>query len=349
MTTQMFLGANSGTGFYSLYDGFAKSEGDLTYLIKAGPGGGKSSFMRRIGKEAEMRGLDVQYVLCSGDPDSLDGVYIPKMQTAFVDATSPHITEPEYFGTQACYVNLGEFCEVPRGAAPIVSLTQKYKACYKQAYRLLSAAAEVSGYLGSMFAFPEITAAAKKRAAAALDRELSSTDRKSFSFASHDCFLSGISCRGELKLEGTARELCKHIYLLDDKYGLARVYLAEVARKALERGENIIRCHDPLCPDSCEAILLPERGLGFVSSSLCKLKEPWRHIRLATPIPPTLLKEQRQSIRRCGVLRSALIAEAVSELGKAKRFHDELEEAYRPYVDFAGLESYTDAFIQKLF
>lgn len=349
MTTRIFLGANSGAGFHSFYDGFARSAADFTYLIKAGPGGGKSSFMRRIAQEAEKRGLDVQYVLCSGDPDSLDGIYIPELHIAITDATAPHVAEPEYFGTQARYVNLGEFCAAPRGDESIMQLTRKYKACYARAYRLLSAAEELSRYQDTVICEPDVIAAVEKRAMSAISRELEGTGKSCAQGEYFDCFLSCISCRGVLQLDDTVRTLCKHIYLLDDKLQLAHVYLDVISRKALERGENIIRCHEPLCPDNCEAILLPGRSLGFVSSSLCKPKEPWRHERLDALIPSALLLKTRQCVRRCASFRSALIAEAVSELKEAKRFHDELETAYRPYVDFDRLGKFTGAFIAELF
>ena len=66
--TYFFLGANSREGFYSLYDSFVNvRKDDFLWLIKGGPGCGKSSFMRRIGKAAETKGLDVEYIRCSGD------------------------------------------------------------------------------------------------------------------------------------------------------------------------------------------------------------------------------------------------------------------------------------------
>ena len=69
-TMRWFLGANSAEGFRSLYEDFCRSEGDFLRIIKGGPGCGKSSFMRHIGEAAEKKGLEVEYILCSGDPDS---------------------------------------------------------------------------------------------------------------------------------------------------------------------------------------------------------------------------------------------------------------------------------------
>ena len=91
--TQYFLGGNTVRGFVSFYSGFCRGPEDFLWVIKGGPGCGKSSFMKTIGRAAEDAGLDVEYVLCSGDPDSVDGVYVPAWQVAYVDGTAPHVRE----------------------------------------------------------------------------------------------------------------------------------------------------------------------------------------------------------------------------------------------------------------
>ena len=103
-----YLGANSPGGFYSLYDELLRpEEARSIYILKGGPGCGKSSLMRRVGAAMEEHGLDVEYIVCSGDPDSLDAVVIPALKTALVDGTAPHVVEPKYPGLVEEYVNLG--------------------------------------------------------------------------------------------------------------------------------------------------------------------------------------------------------------------------------------------------
>ena len=93
MTTHFFLGANSGQGFQNLFPRFCKPEDHYDLIVlKGGPGVGKSTMMRRIGKAMEDRGEDVEYLYCSGDPNSLDGVHIPRVGAAIVDGTSPHVS-----------------------------------------------------------------------------------------------------------------------------------------------------------------------------------------------------------------------------------------------------------------
>ena len=90
MNISYFLGANSYKGFVSKYDDLVNQPAiRRLYIIKGGAGCGKSTFMKTIAAAANEAGLDVERILCSGDPDSLDGIYIPQIGIAYVDGTAP--------------------------------------------------------------------------------------------------------------------------------------------------------------------------------------------------------------------------------------------------------------------
>ena len=92
---QYFLGANSPTGFYSLYDQLLPPEqASAIYILKGGPGCGKSTLMRRVAALAQEAGEPVEYILCSGDPDSLDAILLPGKKAALVVGTAPHVIAP---------------------------------------------------------------------------------------------------------------------------------------------------------------------------------------------------------------------------------------------------------------
>ncbi len=84
-----FLGNNSGYGFFNLYENELKST-NKTVLLKGGSGTGKSSLLKKIAKKAKAMGLDYELWFCSGDPQSLDGIYLKDKKAAVVDATAPH-------------------------------------------------------------------------------------------------------------------------------------------------------------------------------------------------------------------------------------------------------------------
>ena len=143
MSFSYFLGANTGAGFVSLYAQFPPEEGAILHILKGSPGGGKSTLLRRIGALCEERGLAVQYVVCSGDPDSLDGVYVPALHEAWADGTAPHVIEPKCFGADADYVDLSRFLRLPLCAEDrerARSLTEDYRRHYRNAYAELTEA-----------------------------------------------------------------------------------------------------------------------------------------------------------------------------------------------------------------
>lgn len=89
--TNFFAGANSGEGFRSLFSEMVDIEDTYDFMVlKGGPGVGKNTFMREIGRVMEEAGTAVEYLWCSGDPDSLDGVVLPELRCAVADGTSPH-------------------------------------------------------------------------------------------------------------------------------------------------------------------------------------------------------------------------------------------------------------------
>ena len=139
-----FLGANTAEGFFSCYDDFCvPEEGNFLWVLKGGPGCGKSTFMRAMGRAAEERGLDVEYVLCSGDPDSLDGVYIPALRLGYVDGTAPHRLDVPYPAIRGAYLDLGRFYDAEGLRArdgAMLALFGRYRECYAAAYRALAAA-----------------------------------------------------------------------------------------------------------------------------------------------------------------------------------------------------------------
>ena len=118
--------------------------------------------MRRIGAAAEAKGHAVEYILCSGDPDSLDGVYIPALGVGYADGTAPHILDPAVFAADGDYLNIGEHCAT--GGAftmgnELRELNAGYKLHYRRAYELLAAAASVSPALTMSYVSGEERAA----------------------------------------------------------------------------------------------------------------------------------------------------------------------------------------------
>ena len=356
MTTQpqvrFFLGANSPQGFYSLYDQLidpAQARG--IYILKGGPGCGKSSLMRRVARKVEEAGFQVEYISCSGDPDSLDAVHFPELKIAVADGTAPHVLEPKYPGVVESYLNLGE-CYDKEGLGDvrqeIMACMGGYKGCYSRAYRCLGAAAEISGDLQELVATPALEAKMAKRAKGIISREL----KKGGGGAGgvYQRFLSGITCQGQVCFYDTAELLCKRTYELADSYGLAHLLLTPIAAAAAGAGYQVIACPSPMAPDRLEHVLVPELSLAFLSSSpgLPYPRRPYRRIRLGAMVDRELARRTKPRIKFSKKVSAALLEEAVESLAQAKAMHDDLEALYNPHVDFPRVYAVADRLAEEI-
>ena len=333
-----FLGANSPQGFYSLYDQLIDPKlANAIYILKGGPGCGKSTLMRRIGARAEELGEQVEYIQCSGDPDSLDGIVLHGAKTAIVDGTAPHVIEPRYPGVVESYVNLGD-CYNKAALAPlrqqIIECMAGYKDCYKRAYRCLDAAAEIAEDMRSILATPDLEAKVSKLAHGILSREVRSAGCGTGQVVQR--FLGAVTHQGQLTYYATADVLCKRIYMLEDSYGLSHLMLTHLLSGMTHSGFDVIACPSPMAPDRLEHLIVPELSLGFLSFRPGSVyhRRPYRRIHMDAMADPDLIRRSKSRLRFSRKVSSALIDEAVESLAQAKAMHDDLEALYNPHVDF---------------
>ena len=346
-----FLGANSARGFSSLYDGFTDpAAGDFLWVIKGGPGCGKSTFMKRLGAAAEAAGEPVEYIHCSGDPDSLDAVWLPAHKTGYVDGTAPHVIEARYPGAGALYLDLGAYLDreaLRPQLAEIASLNRRYKALYDEAYVLLAAATALLPKNLPGLCGPAELAKIEKKAAGLAAREL---PRQKKEPTVRRRFLSAVSCKGRLRFDETAAALCDRAIVLDNALGLGHVFLERFARIAAERGYDAVLCSDPLEPDKLEAALFPERRLAVLAVEMPEASPlpVCRHLRLDALPGRETLTAQRELLRYRKKESARLLSQGIGLLSEAKALHDALEAVYRPHVDFSGAQALARQHIQML-
>lgn len=347
-----FLGANAPTGFYSLYDQMLDPHKTRRiFLLKGGAGCGKSSLMKRTAAALEEVGEPVEYIRCSGDPDSLDAVIFPNLGAAVVDATAPHVMEPKLPGVVESYVNLGRFYDhaalVPL-REEIAAATTGYQSHYKRAYRCLTAAAQLAEDNRVMLLSPALEAKAVKRARGILSREVKKTGRQPGQAVQR--FLGAVSCQGLCCRFDTAEALCHRIYELRDSYGLGAGMLTALAAGCMSAGYDVILCPSPLFPDRAEHLLIPELSLAFVTSTpaLPYTGKPYRRIRIDAMADAEQLRRHKARLKFARKVEAALLDEGVESLAQAKAEHDVLERLYNPHVDFEGVYQQADEIIGEL-
>ena len=123
-----FLGAATPIGAVDYVS--ALTEGLASrFFIKGRPGSGKSTMLKKIAIEAELKGYDVEVYHCGLDPHSLDMVIVRELSFAIFDSTAPHEYFPSKEGDEI--IDVYDRCIAPRTdedyAGDIAHIVQRYK------------------------------------------------------------------------------------------------------------------------------------------------------------------------------------------------------------------------------
>ena len=83
---RFFTGTNTPAGFFGFLDDFYDIAGGwMAYLLKGGPGSGKTRMLRRVFDYMSERGMEIQAIICPSEPNSLDGLVLEN-QACILDA-----------------------------------------------------------------------------------------------------------------------------------------------------------------------------------------------------------------------------------------------------------------------
>lgn len=138
----LFIGSNTPTGFYGFYDEQLETM-EQVYILKGGPGTGKSTLLKKLVQRAQDEKMDVEAWHCSGDPYSLDGVHFVERKIAVVDGTSPHSLEANLPALKDNIISLTDHIDkekLKQNIVEIKKLLNNKKTHFNRAYCQINAA-----------------------------------------------------------------------------------------------------------------------------------------------------------------------------------------------------------------
>jgi len=338
-----FAAANSGSGFRCFYDSVFRDVRRL-YIIKGGPGTGKSRFMREAAGEALRRGERAELILCSSDPASLDGVIFPDRQIALADGTAPHVLEPVFPGSREELVNLGQFWKSDRLREQhdfLAGLAGQKAGHYAAAYRYLAAARSLEEEADALLA-PAILQDKLDSAAARLIRTLPAprAHRRDLRLT------AAYSMDGPVRLD-TLAALPGRKLILRDRCGIAHRFFAALEQQLAHRGANRLLSLDPLDPGRIDGIYFPDEAFALFAGEADQPEG--RPLSTDRFLDRQKLAACRERLRFCRKCAAAMTEAACTSLAGAKEAHFALEKAYAAAMDFKKKEDFTRKFIAKLF
>ncbi|ACA58707.1 PRK06851 family protein [Candidatus Desulforudis audaxviator] len=356
----VFPGGNTSLGFFSYYDHLTPPDATRVFILKGGPGVGKSSFMRKIGEEMRSRGFDIEHHHCSSDNDSLDGVVIPAAGVALLDGTAPHVVDPVNPGAVSEIIHLGDYwneAKLRAAREQILAVNRRLGRLFATAYSQLAEAKvirdEMESYVTESMRFAPVN-----QLTADLTREILGERPGRYEaepWARH-LFRSAVSPDGVVHHIGSLLTEVKQLYLLKGRPGSGRSTLVEaVARAAHARGLDTEVYHCALEPHRADLVVIPAVRAAVLKDVEEVAFQPGTvpGLRVAAYDLDVFLDRSRLAqyeveLMSAGQRFTAALNRAVWYIGEAKKTHDQLETFYIPAMDFTAVDRRRDEVLKRI-
>lgn len=340
-----FAAANSGKGFVSFYDEvFNRPTLKKRYIIKGGPGTGKSSLMRKVANDAMAQGKNVEHYRCSSDPDSLDGIIIDGA-IALLDGTMPHSMDATLPGARDELINLGAFWDgdlLAKDYARIQVLNEKKQEAYQKAYRFLSACMEVEEVNRTL-----LQACIRSEKLKGAVKRLCERIPNESKFSVKPCLTDSVGMKGKIHFDSMERE-AKQLYRIEESFGSASFYLAALAEEALRKQCGIKVSYDPVCPDRIRSLVFCQSGICFVAAQKGEKCSDGIRINMNRFVDKSAFAEVRFALRSNQKLKDALLGSAIDALQEAGHYHFDLEQIYVSCMDFDAESAFITDFCENI-
>lgn len=356
----IYPGGNTPKGFFSYYEYIlGQQEANRIICLKGGPGVGKSTFMRKIGDHFAGEGEDVDFMWCSSDPDSLDGVVLKQKKIAIIDATSPHVVDPVNPGAVDSIVHLGDFWNgeaLKKCKGHVLEINGKIKKWFMCTYCYLGAAGSMYDALASAYEDAIEDGELYKLAAGIVGDEMAHREISIRPGHMKKQFASAITPAGVQNHLESILQGYKKLYMITAPVGLSSSRLLKIAAEsAIYRGMDVEGYYCPMKPDEkLEHLFIPQLSIGFVSLNTYHDLEPWERetevklIDLNDLVNWNRLEERRPVISDCTRRMEEMVGKAVQCIAKARKEHDHLESYYIPNMDFKKIDALRDEIIGKI-
>ena len=344
-----FAASNSASGFFSYYgDCFDDRRIKRLYAIKGGPGTGKSRFLREVAEYGKERDWEVEYIYCSSDPDSLDGVILSRERRciALLDATAPHVYEPSRPGVREEIINLGAFWDGEKLAARAEELeawSLEKRSAYRRAYRYLAGAGEMEAIRNEQIA-PLVNTDRLRRYAGKLMRDV----EQGQGYSVRPALIHSVGMRGRVGLD-TYFAKAKRIFLIEDCHGVAQFLMTALLELCADHQLSVRVSHDPVIPERLDGLFLRDAGIAFAVLPSKECAYPHRVLSVRRFLNAAQLRRVRGQILYAERMKRALMDGAIEELERVREVHFRMEQVYADAMDFAQKEAFTRIFCQRLF
>lgn len=348
---KVFPGSNTSRGFHSFYEHIIPEDAERIFIIKGGPGVGKSSFMKTIAEEFVKQGYDVEFHYCSSDNKSLDGLVIKKANVALIDGTAPHVVDPRNPGAVDEILNLGEFWNdqaLKKNKYDIINCNRQIKMRFQSAYRYLLSAKEMQDDMEVIIGEGVDREKLNKLKLNLKCELVDGVSVMNRSAGTRHLFDSAITPDGLVDYIDTIIQgnyIC--YYLKGGTGAVATEILSYLAREYNMKGYGTELYHQPLNPDRLQTLVVS--GLKIAVTVNPKMEaRAYRIIDLDDIIDTEKYEDKTELLAKDREMYSRMLEEGIKRIKLAKLLHDEMEKNYVGSMDFAGVTELRNRVVDRI-
>ena len=347
-----FPGGNTPEGFVSYYgDIMPQSEAARIFCIKGGPGTGKSTLMKQIGEHYIDEGMDIDFLKCSSDPESLDGIVIKDKSIAIIDGTAPHITDPINPGAVDEIIDLGKHLDdrkLIKNRDKIISLSNEITETFKYAYVYLKCADKIYIHLNDIYSKYSIEDKVYE-----MIMSIKIPNKRGRTGKRKRRFGSAITSAGIKNELGSLSEGISNIYLIEVPVGYRMKSISyHLSQRITGQGYDVEELLCPMNPyETAEHIISHDGNLAVFTCNKYHEKGLFDNssVKALSKVEIAIINDNDAiRIKELEHLGKANIDKAIEILRNAKTMHDELEEYYIDAMDFKAMEEIKREVINKI-
>ena len=355
MIRHYFPGGNTSKGFFSYYDYImGQEEANKIYIFKGGPGTGKSTTMKHIGAWAETEGFSVDYLHCSSDPNSLDGLIIVDLNIAMIDGTAPHIVDPKNPGAVDTIIHLGEFWNqdaIRQHKNDIIAYNKKIKANFQRAYKYLGAAKSLFDDICDIYTQATDYCSLNRYIENIIENKIKIPDTQMTLGKNRKLFITAITPSGIINYINTLVS-GYNVNVIKSEWGMGGNYiLSELTEAAIKAGYDVETFYNPMEPDKyIEHLIIKELKLAFITQNKYNsiIITPIQVIDMTDFISAEKIKLDHKTLKFDKTNMNSYIEKAIDCIKEAKATHDLLEQYYIPYMNFDEIKKKEEYIINDI-
>jgi hypothetical protein len=288
--------------------------------------------MKKVGGQLEADGEFVDYLHCSCDTNSLDGIYLPKYNSALINGTAPHSIDARYPASSDIVLNFCDFInehELQKSSAKIAKINDELSGYFGEAHRYLATAGKLNELMESR-SLKSIDKNEIINMAYNISKRLAEYPKNG---VIKNFFISAITPNGVKDYLDYAF-VDRFVIKLDCNVGdVGYVLLEKIIEFCKNNSSDMEIFYCPIKPDKPEHIIFPQAHLAITIGNNYHNYESADEIVYFSDF---CISDYDNSADQ--ILFDDLIAKAVTKINQAKLLHDQLEGFYIKNVDFEKIK-----------